>query len=57
MSSDLLNFVDGLSPGWQDTQDTSACEAHGAPAFDCASVTDIPQSECENLVSLYDSTT
>ena len=57
MSSDLISFVDGIaSPSnWQASQNTSACSA---PAeFDCSTVTDIPQSECENLVSLYDSTT
>ena len=52
MSPELISFVDELSPGWQYTQDTSACEA---PSF-CSTVTDIPQSECEALVNLYNST-
>ena len=31
-------------------------QAQGPATFDCAAVTEIPQSECEALVALYDST-
>ncbi len=55
LSMDVMAFLNStLGGSWPSAQDSSACSAPAG--FDCSTVTDIPQSECENLVSIYDST-
>jgi len=43
--SELIEWLNSHNPGWQTTQTTN-----------CATVTEIPSTECEALVALYNST-
>ncbi|MEN8219513.1 MAG: hypothetical protein ABFS56_24810 [Pseudomonadota bacterium] len=43
--SELIEWLNSHTPGWQTTQTTN-----------CATVTEIPSTECEALVALYNST-
>ncbi len=54
MSNDLISFLDtkAMTNNWENSINPSCPR----PAFDCSNVTVIPQSECETLVALYDST-
>lgn len=36
--------------------DDAAAQAHVTTTFDCSAVSEIPQTECEALVALYNST-
>ena len=42
--------------GWDTPSQSNPVQAQGKATFDCAAVTEIPQSECEALVAFYVST-
>jgi len=52
----LIAFFDDMDSGWATTQTNCSTPPTGDAATDCASVTQIPQAECEALVALYNST-
>ena len=54
MSTNMITFIN-MKAGWtsrQDSQDTSSCQIFNY----CSTITDVTQSECEALVSLYNAT-
>ena len=55
MSDDLISFLNEYTPdtSWLVGSMNDTCPV---PSLDCATVTDIPQNECEALVSLYTDT-